>query len=68
MIDLSTRAQSLEHWIRLNAEFRSDLAWWTLFVERWNGVSSLSIRFTTVGACVHRQQISSGCYAESLQP
>ena len=48
MIDLSTRAQSLEHWIRLNAEFRSDLAWWTLFVERWNGVSMLSTRFVQV--------------------
>ena len=48
MIDLSTRAQSVEHWIRLNADFRSDLAWWTLFVDRWNGVSMLSTRFVQV--------------------
>ena len=27
--------------IRLNLGFRSDLAWWVLFVERWNGVSFL---------------------------
>ena len=48
MIDLSTRAQSVECWIRLNAEFRSDLAWWTLFVDRWNRVSLLSTRFVQV--------------------
>lgn len=27
--------------IRLNREFRSDLAWWRLFIEEWNGVSFL---------------------------
>ena len=25
--------------LRLNAEFRSDLAWWLAFTSRWNGVS-----------------------------
>ena len=25
--------------IRLNREFRADLAWWRTFIERWNGVS-----------------------------
>ena len=29
------------HPIRLNREFRSDLAWWHLFVQEWNGVSFL---------------------------
>ena len=29
------------HPIRLNREFRSDLAWWRLFVSQWNGVSYL---------------------------
>ena len=40
--------------IRLNAGFRSDLAWWRAFVERWNGVSFLpppsylpSVEFTS---------------------
>ena len=28
--------------IRLNAGFRSDLAWWSVFVSSWNGVSFLS--------------------------
>ena len=27
--------------IRLNTAFRSDLAWWQLFVSRWNGISFL---------------------------
>ena len=43
------------HFIRLNASFKSDLAWWILFYENWNGVSFLhlthsvilSISFTT---------------------
>ena len=26
------------HHIRLNREFRSDLAWWRTFVQPWNGV------------------------------
>lgn len=30
------------HPIRLNTEFRSDLVWWRLFVQDWNGVSFLS--------------------------
>ena len=48
MIDLSTKAQSLDHWIRLNADFRSDLAWWRLFLGHWNGVSMLSSRFVCI--------------------
>ena len=28
--------------IRLNVGFRSDLAWWLMFLDRWNGVSFLT--------------------------
>ena len=28
---------------RLNAEFRSDLSWWHIFLESWNGLSPLRI-------------------------
>ena len=42
MIDLSTVAKELHHHIRLNAAFRSDLQWWALFLEGWNGVSLLA--------------------------
>ena len=31
----------IPHPIRLNREFRSDLAWWRLFIVQWNGVSFL---------------------------
>ena len=44
MIDLlhSTPRSRRRHTpIRLNREFRSDLAWWRMFVARWNGVSFL---------------------------
>ena len=30
------------HPIRLNREFRSDLAWWRMFAAEWNGVSFLA--------------------------
>ena len=29
------------HPIRLNREFRADLAWWRLFTPSWNGISFL---------------------------
>ena len=48
MIDLSKIAKELHHHIRLNAAFRSDLQWWSLFLEGWNGVSL----FTSLAAAV----------------
>ena len=42
IIELSKRATKLHHRIRLNAEFRSDLEWWSLFVSEWNGVGMMS--------------------------
>ena len=39
MIDLSAVATELHHRIRLNLAFRSDLQWWDIFLEDWNGVS-----------------------------
>ena len=43
MIDLLTATGNAgisrpNHHIRLSREFRADLAWWRLFVSRWNGV------------------------------
>ena len=37
MIDLATRFSRLDHHIRLNAQFQSDLQWWSLFLPDWNG-------------------------------
>lgn len=42
MIDLAHSRKSLEHWIRLDQEFQSDLHWWHLFLGQWNGVSLLA--------------------------
>ena len=44
MIDLLHAVHAPSHSrtpIRLNVEFRSDLAWWHTFVSQWNGVSFL---------------------------
>lgn len=46
MINTAHSRQNLDHWIRLNNEFHSDLYWWHMFLERWNGVSMLSTHVT----------------------
>jgi hypothetical protein len=38
-IALLSIAKQKHHHIRLNAEFRSDMLWWKLFAEKWNGIS-----------------------------
>ena len=42
MIDLSMTAKEGHHWLRLNKAFQSDLLWWDVFLEDWNGVSAVS--------------------------
>ena len=42
LIDLSTKATRLDHFIRLNGEARADLEWWYQFIGPWNGVSMIS--------------------------
>ena len=39
IIDLSCNVKELDHWVCLNRGFRSDLRWWDLFLEDWNGVA-----------------------------
>ena len=41
MFDLASSCQKMDHWIRLNEAFRSDLTWWDTFMETWNRVSLL---------------------------
>ena len=45
MIDLASTGHQLEHLIRLNVSFRSDLMWWNLFLDTWNRVSCLQSHF-----------------------
>ena len=42
MINLAHSRKNLDHWIRLNEGFRSDVWWWHTFLEQWNGVSLLA--------------------------
>ena len=42
MLDTAHSRPHLDHWIRLDKEFRSDLTWWHTFLDRWNGVSLLA--------------------------
>ena len=39
LFDLSMSVEGMDHHVHLNAEARSDLAWWHEFVECWNWVS-----------------------------
>ena len=43
MIDLSTKAKSLDHWIKLSAEVQADLAWWEAFLPSWNARSMMEV-------------------------
>ena len=51
MIDLLSVAKEDHHHIRLNAEFRSDLAWWATYAEAWNGISFLQLCRELIPSC-----------------
>ena len=39
LIELLSAFRSRDHWIRLGCTVRSDLQWWSCFMEGWNGVT-----------------------------
>ena len=39
LIELVSTVQMQDRWIHLSSSTRSDLNWWFVFMERWNGVS-----------------------------
>ena len=41
MIDLSRQPRKMDHWVRLNKEFHSDLTWWRTFLPTWNGTNMM---------------------------
>lgn len=43
MFSLLHSSRDPNRFLRLNAEFRSDLAWWLTFASRWNGISFLQL-------------------------
>ena len=42
LLDLAHSRTRLDHWIRINADFKSDLLWWHCFLKKWNGQSLIS--------------------------
>ena len=52
LIELLASVKDARRWIRLNAATRSDLQWWSHFLEEWNGVSMLP-RLSEAGFEVH---------------
>ena len=43
MITLASKARNINHWVRLNAEFQADLAWWEIFLLLWNAQSMMDV-------------------------
>ena len=52
MYATATKLKKMHYFTRLNRDFRSDLAWWHVFIHSWNGlsllrcVSTVSLAFT----------------------
>ena len=44
MFELMSTARKPHHRVRLSREFQSDLAWWSTFLDTWNGVSIIRDR------------------------
>ena len=41
LIDLSTTASHLDHFIHLNCKAQPDIQWWHTFASSWNGVATM---------------------------
>ena len=59
IIELLSVARSRDQWVRLNASTCSDLTWWEVFLEGWNGVSMMP-RFSMPVITVESD--ASGCW------
>ncbi len=46
--------------VRLNLGFRSDMAWWAVFLESWNGTSMIEHRSSDKGGVVQIWTDASG--------
>ena len=42
LFELLARTRRAHHHVRLNSSFRSDIRWWSIFMDSWNGVSMMS--------------------------
>ncbi len=55
----ATRGRS-KGMVRLNLGFRSDMAWWAVFLESWNGTSMIECRRSDKGGVVQIWTDASG--------
>ena len=68
MIPLLSHASSAHHHIRLSKHFRSDLAWWKVFAEQWNGVGLLPQPDEAPSVCLTTDASGLGAVAVGLAP
>ena len=61
LIVLSKREKRLDHFVRLNADARSDIEWWFRFADVWNGVS-LMYRVSSKACSIAMMSDASGSW------
>ena len=62
MYSAAARIKELDHFTRLNKEFRSDLWWWHTFMENWNGLSLLRLKASEIAPNIYIQTDASGSW------
>ena len=67
LINTSSQASALHHFVRLNRSCRADILWWTEFGLSWSGTSIWPAGEPTVTCCSDASG-SWGCGAVMLQP
>ena len=62
MYNAAAKVQEMDHYTRLNKDFRSDLYWWHTFVTSWNGISFLRVALADPTPQVTIQTDASGTW------
>ena len=63
LIDAASQTRALHHHVRLNAQCRADLQWWTIFGLHWSGRAIWPATGTASVVCVSDASGSWGCGA-----
>ena len=62
MYSTASQVRELHYYTRLGKEFRSDLSWWHLFLENWNGLSFMRYIKASPKMSLSIQTDASGCW------
>ena len=62
MYSTAAKVKELQHFTRLNKDYRSDLHWWHTFINSWNGVSFLRLAHLQTTFDYHIQTDASGSW------